>query len=139
MYPFECINRACRNLLRYKGLQIIVENMTSEVESFDLGGGWHLSAPNIPIQQKVNHNVTIRLNHNYHIDLVFDDDDFNISKPWNVEDEINTAGLSEDDKQVARFMYFFWKLNDYMQHPRGDTGPLAELIFTKLRTIRQTL
>ena len=139
MHPFECINEACRNLIKHKGLQIIVESMTGEADSFSLPGGWNLNISNVPIKRTINYNVTIRLNHNTTIDFVFLEDDFNPTKPWGIERDIKLGNLNEDDKQVARFMYFFWELSKYIKTPRADTGPLAEFIFARMRTIRQTL
>lgn len=139
MHPFECINEACINLIKHKGLQIIVESMTGEADSFNLPGGWNLSVNNVPIKQKMNYNVTIRLNHNFSIDLVFSEDDFNPNKPWGIEQDLKLAGLNEDDKQIARFMYFFWMLSKYIKTPKADSGPIEEFIFLRTRTIRQTL
>ena len=139
MHPFECVNKACVNLIKYKGLQIMVENMTGEADSFSLGGGWSVSFSGVPIKQKMSYNVTIRLLHNFSIDLVFSEDDFNPAKPWGVEDDLKLAGLNEDDRQVARFMYFFWMLSKYIKTPKPDSGPMEEFIFCRTKTIRQTL
>ena len=117
----------------------MVESMQGEAESFNLPGGWNLGISGVPIEQKMNYNVTIRLLHNFSIDLVFSEDDFNPAKPWGVEDDLKLAGLNEDDRQVARFMYFFWMLSKYIKTPKPDSGPLAEFIFCRTRTIRQTL
>lgn len=139
MNPFECLNKACVNLIRHKGLQIIVESMTGEADSFSLLGGGKLSFSNIPIKQKMNYNVTIRLNHNFSIDLVFSEDDFDPAKPWGIEEDLKLDGLGEDDRQVARFMYFFWTLSKCLKTPKADSGPVEEFIFTRTKTIRQTL
>ena len=139
MNPFECLNKACVNLIRHKGLQIIVESMTGEADSFSLLGGGKLSFSNIPIEQKMNYNVTIRLNHNFSIDLVFSEDDFDPAKPWGIEEDLKLDGLGEDDRQVARFMYFFWTLSKCLKTPKADSGPVEEFIFTRTKTIRQTL
>ena len=139
MNPFECLNKACVNLIKHKGLQIIVESMIGEVDSFTSLGGWKVSFSNISIKQKMNYNVTIRLNHNFSIDLVFSEDDFDPAKPWGIEKDLKLDGLSEDDKQVARFMYFFWTLSKYLKAPKVDSGPIEEFIFTRTKTIRQTL
>ena len=139
MNPFECLNKACVNLIKHKGLQIIVESMTGEADSFNLLGGGKLSFSNIPIKQKMNYNVTIRLNHNFSIDLVFSEDDFDPAKPWGIEEDLKLDGLGEDDKQVARFMYFFWTLSKCLKAPKADSGPVEEFIFTRTKTIRQTL
>ena len=108
MNPFECLNKACANLIKHKGLQIIVESMTREADSFSLLGGGKASFGNVPT---MSYNVTIRLNHNFSIDLVFSEDDFDPSKPWGIEKDLKLDGLGEDDRQVARFMYFFWTLH----------------------------
>ena len=113
--------------------------MQGEVDSFNLLNGWSLGIRNTPIKQKMNYNVTIRLHHNFSIDLVFLEDDFNPTKPWGIESDIKLGNLSEDDKQVARFMYFFWELSKYIKTPRADTGPMEEFIFLRTKTIRQTL
>ena len=139
MNPIYCLNKACENLIKHKGLQIIVESVNIEAESFNLLGGWKASFSNIPIEQKMNFNVTIRLNHTFSIDLVFSEDDFNPAKPWGIEKDLQLDGLGEDDKQVARFMYFFWTLNKYLKTPKADSGPIEEFIFTRTKTIRQTL
>ena len=139
MNPFECLNKACVNLIKHKGLQIIVESMTGEADSFSLLGGGKLSVSNIPIKQKMNYNVTIRLNHNFSIDLVFSEDDFDPAKPWGIEEDLKLDGLGEDDRQVARFMYFFWTLSKCLKAPKADSGPVEEFIFTRTKTIRQTL
>ena len=139
MHPFECINEACINLIKYKGLQIIVESMTGVADSFSLPGGWGVNISNVPIGQKMNYNVTIRLNHNFSIDLVFSEDDFNPTKPWGIEKNLKLAGLNEDDKQVARFMYFFWMLNKYIMLPKPDFGHMEEFVFQRTKTIRRTL
>lgn len=139
MNPIYCLNKACANLIKYKGLQIIMESVSIEADSFNLGGGWKASFSNMPIEQKTNYNVTIRLNHNFSIDLVFSEDDFDPSKPWGIEKDLKLDGLGEDDKQVARFMYFFWTLSKYLKTPKVDSGPVEEFIFTRTKTIRQTL
>ena len=139
MHPFECINEACKNLIKHKGLQIIVESMTGEVEDWPSvisRGSWNMK---ISMPAKINYNVTIRLNHNFSIELVFLEDDFDPNKPWGIEQNLKLAGLDEDDKQIARFMYFFWELSKYISAPRVDTGPMGEFIFMRTRTIRQTL
>ena len=139
MHPFECVNKACVNLIKYKGLQIMVESMTGEADSFSLGGGWSVSFSGVPIKQKMNYNVTIRLLHNFSIDLVFSEDDFNPAKPWGVEDDLKLAGLNEDDRQVARFMYFFWMLSKYIKTQKPDSGPMEEFVFCRTKIIRRTL
>ena len=139
MNPFECLNKACANLIKHKGLQIIVESMTGEADSFNLLSGWKASFGNAPIEQKMNYNVTIRLNHNFSIDLVFSEDDFDPAKPWGIEKDLKLDGLGEDDRQVARFMYFFWTLSKYLKAPKADSGPIEEFIFMRIKTIRQTL
>lgn len=139
MHPFECVNKACVNLIKYKGLQIMVESMAGEIDSISLPGGWNLSFSSVPTKHKMNYNVTIRLNHNFSIDLVFSEDDFNPTKPWGVEDDLKLDGLNEDDKQVARFMYFFWMLSKYITLPKPDFGHMEEFIFQRTKTIRQTL
>ena len=141
MNPIDCLNKACKNLIKHKGLQIIVESVSISIEadSFSLLGGWKASFGNAPIGQKTNYNVTIRLNHNFSIDLVFSEDDFDPSKPWGIEKDLKLDGLGEDDKQVARFMYFFWTLSKYLKAPKVDSGPIEEFIFTRTKTIRQTL
>lgn len=110
--------------------------MTGEADSFNLGGGWKAIFGNVPI---MNYNVTIRLNHSFSIDLVFSEDDFDPAKPWGIEKDLKLDGLSEDDRQVARFMYFFWTLSKYLKTPKADSGPIEEFIFTRTKTIRQTL
>ena len=137
MNPIDCLNKACKNLIKHKGLQIIVESVNIEAESFNLLGGLHLSFSSVP--QKTNFNVTIRLNHNFSIDLVFSEDDFNPTKPWGIEKDLKLDGLGEDDRQVARFMYFFWTLSKCLKTPKADSGPIEEFIFARTRTIRQTL
>ena len=139
MNPIDCLNKACKNLIKHKGLQIIVESVNIEAESFTLLGGLHLSFSNVPITQKVNYNVTIRLLHNFSIALVFSEDDFDPAKPWGIEKDLKLDGLGEDDKQVARFMYFFWTLSKYLKVPKVDSGPIEEFIFARTKTIRQTL
>lgn len=139
MNPFECLDKACVNLIKHKGLQIIVESMTGEADSFNLLGGWKVSFSNMPIEQKMNYNVTIRLNHNFSIDLVFSEDDFDPSKPWGIEKDLKLDGLGEDDKQVARFMYFFWTLSKLLKATKVDSGPIEEFIFTRTKTIRSIL
>ena len=139
MNPIDCLNKACKNLIKHKGLQIIVESVNIEAESFNLLGGWKVSFSNIPIEQKMNYNVTIRLNHNFSIDLVFSEDDFNPTKPWGIEKDLKLDGLGDDDKQVARFMYFFWTLSKCLKAPKADSGPIEEFIFTRTKTIRRTL
>ena len=137
MHPFECINEACINLIKYKGLQIFIERMDGEVEdmsSYSLGGNCSIALP-----PKINYNVTIRLHHNFSIDLTFLAEDFDINKKWGIEKYLKLDGMSDKDKKVARFMYFFWELSKYIKTPRADTGPLAEFIFCRTRTIRQTL
>ena len=136
MNPFECLNKACANLIKHKGLQIIVESMTGEADSFSLLGGGKAGFGNVPT---MNYNVTIRLNHNFSIDLVFSEDDFDPSKPWGIEKDLKLDGLGEDDKQVARFMYFFWALSKCLKTPKADSGPIEEFIFTRTKTIRHTL
>ena len=139
MHPFECINEACRNLIKHKGLQIIVESMTGEVEDWPgivSSGSWNMK---ISMPAKVNYNVTIRLNHNFSIDLVFLEDDFDPAKPWGIEQDLKLDGMNEDDKQVARFMYFFWMLSKYITLPKPDFGHMEEFVFQRTRTIKQTL
>ena len=139
MHPFKCINEACKNLIKHKGLQIIVENMTGEVEDWPnivSSGSWNMG---ISMPAKINYNVTIRLNHNFSIELVFLEDDFDPNKPWGIEQNLKLAGLDEDDKQIARFMYLFWELSKYISAPKVDSGPMEEFIFMRTRTIRQTL
>ena len=136
MEPFKCINKACANLIKYKGLQIIVESMTGKADTFSLPNGWYLRFNGV---QKMNYNVTIRLLHNFSIDLVFSEDDFNPTKPWGIERDIKLDNLNEDDKQVAKFMYFFWMLSKYIKTPKPDSGPMEEFIFCRTKTIRQTL
>ena len=137
MNPIYCLNKACAILIKHKGLQIIVESVNIEAESFNLLGGLHLSFSSVP--QKTNFNVTIRLNHNFSIDLVFSEDDFDPTKPWGIEKDLKLDGLGEDDRQVARFMYFFWTLSKCLKTPKADSGPIEEFIFARTRTIRQTL
>ena len=141
MNPIYCLNKACANLIKHKGLQIIVEsvNISIEAESFTSLGGWKASFGNAPIGQKANYNVTIRLNHNFSIDLVFSEDDFDPSKPWGIEKDLKLDGLGEDDKQVARFMYFFWTLSKCLKTPKADSGPIEEFVFTRTKTVRRTL
>ena len=139
MNPIYCLNKACKNLIKYKDLQIIVESVNICPESFNLLGGLKVSFSNALIEQKTNFNVTIRLNHNFSIDLVFSEDDFDPSKPWGIEKDLKLDGLGDDDKQVARFMYFFWALSKCLKAPKADSGPIEEFIFTRTKTIRQTL
>ena len=137
MHPFECINEACNNLIKYKGLQILIERMDGVVEdmsSYSLGNNCSIALP-----PKMSYNVTIRLHHNFSIDLVFLDEDFDINKKWGIEKYLKLAGMSDKDKKVARFMYFFWELSKYIKAPKVDSGPMEEFIFCRTRTIRQTL
>ena len=139
MNPIDCLNKACKNLIKHKGLQIIVESVNIEAEPSNLLGGGKVSFSNMPMEQKTNFNVTIRLLHNFTIDLVFSEDDFDPAKPWKIEKDLKLDGLGDDDKQVARFMYFFWVLSKCLKTPKADSGPVEEFIFTRTKTIRQTL
>lgn len=141
MNPFECLNKACTNLLKRKGLQIIVESVSISIEadSFNLLGGWKASFGNAPIGQKTNYNVTIRLNHNFSIDMAFSEDGFDPSKPWGIEKGLKLDGLGEDDRRAAGFACFFWTLSEFLKAPKADSGPIEELVFARTKAVRQTL
>ena len=113
--------------------------MTGEAESFTSLGGWKANFGNMPIEQKTNYNVTMRLNRDFSIDLVFSEDDFDPSKPWGMEKDLKLDGLGEDDKRAAGFARFFWALSKRLKAPKADSGPIEELVFARAEAIRQTL
>ena len=139
MNPVYCLDKACANPIKRKGLRIIVESANTEADSFDLPGGWKASFGNAPIWQRANCDATMRLSRDFSIDLVFSEDDFDPSKPWGIEKDLKLDGLGEDDKQVARFMYFFWTLSKCLKTPKADSGPIEEFVFTRTKTVRRTL
>lgn len=106
MNPIYCLDKACANPIKYKGLRIIVESVSTEADSFGLLGGRKASFGNAPTEQKANCDATVRLNRDFSIDLVFSEDDFDPAKPWGIEKGLKLDGLGEGDKRVARFMYF---------------------------------
>ena len=139
MNPIYCLNKACANPIKRKGLQIIVESVRAEADSFDLLGGWKASFGNAPIERKANCDATVRLNRDFSIDPAFSEDDFDPSKPWGIEKGLKLGGLVEGDRQVARFMHFFLALGKCLKTLKADSGPIEELVFARTKTVRQTL
>ena len=139
MNPIYCLDKACENPIKRKGLQITVESASAEADSFDLLGGCKASFGNAPTERKANYNVAIRLNRDFYIDLAFSEDGFDPSRPWGIEKGLKLDGLVEGDRQVARFMYFFWTLSELLKAPKADSRPIEELVFARVKTVRRTL
>jgi hypothetical protein len=138
---FEVVARACKYLIKNKGAQIFVEQATGEVEDWPSvinQGNWNLK---ISMPTKIIYNVTLRLEHNYHVDCVFDEEDFDISKELPIDSIAHLEELKPEDRLTGRWIFILWNLHQLLTNKRrvDPDSEVDNYIFYKTRTIKQTL
>ena len=138
---FEVMMEACKCLIKNKGTQIIVEQATSEVESLPGIISRGNCSMGVYIPPKIIYNVTLMLEHNYHVDCVFDEEDFDISKKLRIDSIAHLKELKPEDRLIGRWVFIFWNLYQLLTNKRlaDMNNEVDNYIFSKTRTIRQTL
>ena len=140
-HAFEIIMEACKYLIKNKGTQISVEQATGEIEDWPnilSSGSWNM---HISIPIKIIYNVTLRLEHNYSVDCVFDDEDFDISNKLPIDSIAHLEKLKPEDRLIGRWIFILWNLYQLLTNKRrvNPDSEVDNYIFYKTRTIKQTL
>lgn len=142
MIPFDCINNACLHLLKHKNIQIYLQQMSGEVCDT---GSWilNIKIPSLPITPKVmRYNARIMMDHNYYVDCIFEEDDFNPTITCSIDE---VAGIKdwedEDKKQCARFIYMLYEMYKLCTNKRlaRMNDPVDDYIFSKTQRIERRL
>lgn len=138
---YDTIINALDCLQKNKGVNILIEQATGEVEDWPSiinQGNWSMK---ISMPTKIIYNVTLRLEHNYHVDCVFDEEDFDISKELKIDSIAHLEELKPEDRLTGRWVFIFWNLYQLLTNKRrvDPDSEVDNYIFYKTKTIRQTL
>ena len=141
MIPFTCVNEACLHLLKHKNIQIYLQQMSGEVCDT---GSWVISVniPSLPVIPKtIRYNARIMMDHNYYVDCIFEEDDFNPTITCAIDE---AAGIEdwkdEDKKQCARFIYLLYEMYKLVTNKRAARmNDIDDYIFSRTQRIERRL
>lgn len=138
---YDTIINALDCLHKNKGVNILIEQATGEVESLPGIIRRGNCSMGIYIPPKTIYNISLRLERNYYVDCVFDEEDFNISKELPIDSIAHLEELKPEDRLTGRWVFIFWNLYQLLTNKRlaDMNSEVDNYIFSKTREIRQTL
>ena len=125
--PWVVMMDAAKLLIQNKKAQIFINN----IESF----GPMIDTPFL--RAGIEIRASIKFGHNFDVECLFNDADFDINTPCDIDEVAGIKDLPEDARLTGRFMYILWNMYQLVTNKKMCTpGDITDdYIFSKTRTI----